>query len=258
MFGVVPKALWQKCCPADDLNRIPLSLTCLLIRAHGKNILVDTGLGDKEDAKFQSMFAVERTATLQESLKQHGLSRDDIHLVVNTHLHFDHAGGNTVMNGNGASVSTFPKAGYYVQRGEYEDATHANERTRASYRRDNFIPIAQLNQWEFLQGDRELLPGITAIVTPGHTRFHQSVKVESEGLIAFFLGDLIPTVSHLPLPYIMGYDLYPIQTLDSKRWVLDQAFEGNWLLVFEHDPLIQAGHVRKDVEGKYFLEEVRL
>ncbi|MCE3223641.1 MAG: uncharacterized protein K0S58_1821 [Nitrospira sp.] len=258
MFGVVPKALWQKCCEADDLNRIPLSLTCLLIRAHGKNILVDTGLGDKEDAKFQSMFAVERTATLQESLKQHGLSRDDIHLVVNTHLHFDHAGGNTVMNGNGASVSTFPKADYYVQRGEYEDATNANERTRASYRRDNFIPIAQLNQWEFLRGDRELLPGITAIVTPGHTRFHQSVKVESEGLIAFFLGDLIPTVSHLPLPYIMGYDLYPIQTLDSKRWVLDRAFEGNWLLVFEHDPLIQAGHVRKDVEGKYFLEEVTL
>lgn len=257
MFGVVPKALWQKCCPADELNRIPLSLTCLLIRAHGRNILVDTGLGDKEDAKFQSLFAVERTATLQESLKQHGLSRNDIHMVINTHLHFDHAGGNTV-HGQGAPVSTFPKATYYVQQGEYEDATGANERTRASYRRDNFTPVAQLNQWEFLQGDRELLPGITAVVTSGHTRFHQSVKIESEGRIAFFLGDLIPTVSHLPLPYIMGYDLYPIQTLDTKRWVLDQAFEGNWLLVFEHDPLIQAGHVRKDVEGKYFLEEVAL
>ena len=179
-------------------------------------------------------------------------------LVVNTHLHFDHAGGNTVTNGNGASVSTFPKATYYVQRGEYEDATNANERTRASYRRDNFIPIAELNQWEFLQGDSELLPGVTAIVTSGHTRYHQSVKVESEGQVAFFLGDLIPTVSHLPLPYIMGYDLYPIQTLDSKRWLLDQGFEGNWLLVFEHDPLIQAGHVRKNAEGKYFLEEVRL
>ncbi len=258
MFGVVPKALWQKCCPADELNRIPLSLTCLLIRAHGRNILVDTGVGDKEDAKFQSLFAVERTATLQESLRQHGLSRNDIHMVVNTHLHFDHAGGNTVTHGHSAPVSTFPKATYYVQRGEYEDATGANERTRASYRRDNFVPIAQLNQWEFLQGDRELLPGITAVVTSGHTRFHQSVKIESEGRIAFFLGDLIPTVSHLPLPYIMGYDLYPIQTLDTKRWVLDQAFEGNWLLVFEHDPLIQAGHVRKDAEGKYFLEEVAL
>ncbi len=258
MFGVVPKALWQKCCPADELNRIPLNLTCLLIRAHGKNILVDTGLGDKEDAKFLSMFAVERTPTLHDSLKQQGLSRDDIHLVVNTHLHFDHAGGNTVTNGNGTLRSAFPKATYYVQQGEYEDAIAANERTRASYRRDNFTPVAQLNQWEFLQGDTELLPGVSTVVTAGHTRFHQSVKVESEGRVAFFLGDLIPTVSHLPLPYIMGYDLYPIQTLDTKRWVLDRAFEEDWLLVFEHDPLIQAGHVRKDAEGRYFLQEVKL
>ena len=258
MFGVVPKTLWQKCCPADELNRIPLSLTCLIIQAHGKNVLVDTGLGDKEDAKFQSMFAVERTPTLQQSLKQHGLSRDDIHLVVNTHLHFDHAGGNTVTNGNGAFVPAFPKAGYYVQRGEYEDAASANERTRASYRRDNFTPIAQQNQWEFLQGETELLPGITAVVTSGHTRHHQSVKVESEGGVAFFLGDLIPTISHLPLPYIMGYDLNPVQTLDTKRWVLDRAFEENWLLIFEHDPLIQAGHIRKDGEGKYRLQEVAL
>jgi len=257
MFGVVPKALWQKCCPADELNRIPLSLTCLLIQAHGKNILVDTGLGDKEDAKFQSMFAVERTPTLQECLAQRRLSRDDIHLVINTHLHFDHAGGNTVTNGDGAVMPAFPKATYCVQQGEYDDALHANERTRASYRRDNFTPVMQLNQWELLHGDTELLPGITTVVTAGHTRFHQSVKVESQGRVAFFLGDLIPTVSHIPLPYIMGYDLDPIQTLDSKRWVLDQAFKENWLLLFEHDPLIQAGHVRKDGEGKYFLQEVK-
>lgn len=258
MFGVVPKVLWERCCPADELNRIPLSLTCLLIRAHGKNILVDTGLGDKDDAKFRNMFAVERTPTLQESLTGHGLGRDDIHLVINTHLHFDHAGGNTAGNGSGSLLSAFPNATYYVQRGEYEDAAGANERTKASYRRDNFIPVAQLNQWEFLSGDTELLPGITTVVTAGHTRFHQSVKVESEGRVAFFLGDLIPTVSHLPLPYIMGYDLYPIQTLDTKRWVLDRAFAEQWLLIFEHDPLVQAGHVRKDAEGKYFLEEVKL
>lgn len=258
MFGVVPKVLWQKCCPADDLNRIALSLTCLLVRAHGKNILIDTGLGNKEDAKFQSMFAVERNPPLQESLKRQGLSRDDIHVVINTHLHFDHAGGNTIHYGDDQLSSAFPKAVYHVQRGEYEDAARANERTRASYRRDNFTPIAHVNQWEFLSGDTELLPGVTAVVTPGHTRCHQSVKIESEGRIAFFLGDLIPTVSHLPLPYIMGYDLYPIQTLETKRWVLDRAFEERWLLIFEHDPLVQAGHVKKDVEGKYFLEEVKL
>ena len=255
MFGVVPKALWEKCCPADEFNRIPLSLTALLIRAKGKNILVDTGLGPKEDAKFQRMFAVERTPTILQSLKRLGLRPDDIHLVINTHLHFDHAGGNT-MQENGSVVPTFPNAKYFIQHGEFEDAAHANERTKASYRQDNFTPIAQIDQWEFLHGDTEVVPGITAVVTAGHTRYHQSVKIESEGETAFFLGDLIPTVSHLPLPYIMGYDLFPIRTLETKRWVLDQAFEERWLLLFEHDPIVQAGYVRRDQDGKYFLREV--
>jgi len=177
--------------------------------------------------------------------------------VINTHLHFDHAGGNTMRQDDGTVTPTFPRAKYVVQQGEYEDAARANERTKASYRRDNFAPIALANQWEFLQGDTELLPGITAVVTAGHTRYHQGVKIESEGHTAFYLGDLIPTVSHLPLPYIMGYDLFPIQTLETKRWVLDRAFEEKWVLFFEHDPLIRTGHVRKDQEGKYFLQEVR-
>jgi glyoxylase-like metal-dependent hydrolase (beta-lactamase superfamily II) len=256
MFGVVPKVLWERCCPADDLNRVPLSLTALLIRAQGKNILVDTGLGPKEDGKFHQMFDVERSPTIRDSLKRRGLTPSDIHMVINTHLHFDHAGGNTTRDGNGCIRPAFPKARYVVQRGEFDDAARANERTRASYRRDNFTPIAHVNQWEFLQGDTELLPGITAVVTAGHTRCHQSVKIESGGQVAFFLGDLIPTVSHLPLPYIMGYDLFPIQTLETKRWVLDRAFEEQWLLLFEHDPLVQAGYVRRDRDGKYFLREV--
>ena len=256
MFGVVPKVLWEKCCPADDLNRISLGLTALLIRANGKNILVDTGIGPKEDAKFQRMFAVERTPTILESLKRLGLGPDDIHLVINTHLHFDHAGGNTIRGEDGSIKPVFPKARYVIQQGEFEDAARANERTRVSYRPDNFTPIDQIKQWEFLHGDTELVPGVTAVVTAGHTRYHQSVKVESEGQIAFFLGDLIPTVSHLPLPYIMGYDLFPIQTLETKRWVLDRAFEERWLLLFEHDPVVQAGYVRRDQDGKYFLREV--
>lgn len=256
MFGIVPKVLWEKCCDADELNRIPLSLTCVLIRANGKNILVDTGLGSKEDEKFQRMFAVERTPMLLDSLKRLGLGPEDIHMVINTHLHFDHAGGNT-MNENGTIIPTFERAQYFVQHGEFEDATRANERTKASYRRDNFTPIAHMNRWEFLHGDTELLPGITAVVTAGHTRCHQGVKIESEGHVAFYLGDLIPTVSHLPLPYIMGYDLFPVQTLDTKRWVLDRAFEENWTLLFEHDPLIRAGRVKKDQDGKYFLHEVK-
>jgi glyoxylase-like metal-dependent hydrolase (beta-lactamase superfamily II) len=256
MFGVVPKALWEKCCPADELNRISLSLTALLIRANGKNILVDTGLGPKEDEKFRRMFAVERTPTILESLKQLGLGPDDIHLVINTHLHFDHAGGNTIRETDGSIRPAFPKARYLIQQGEFEDAVRANERTRASYRQDNFAPIAHINQWEFLHGDTEIVPGVTAVVTAGHTRCHQSIRIESEGEVAFFLGDLIPTVSHLPLPYIMGYDLFPIQTLETKRWVLDRAFEQRWLLLFEHDPVVQGGYVRRDQEGKYFLREV--
>jgi glyoxylase-like metal-dependent hydrolase (beta-lactamase superfamily II) len=199
---------------------------------------------------------VERIPTLRDSLKMQGLAPEDIHMVVNTHLHFDHAGGNTVRE-NGAIVSTFPRAKYFVQRGEYEDAARANERTRASYRRENFTPVAHVDQWEFMDGETELVPGVSVVVTEGHTRHHQSIKIESEGQIAFYLGDLIPTVSHLPLPYIMGYDLYPLQTLETKRWVLDRALSENWLLVFEHDPRVLMGRVRKDIEGKFYLEEVK-
>lgn len=258
MFGVVPKVLWERCCAADELNRIPLSLTCLLIRAYGGNILVDTGLGSKEDDKFTAMFAVDRIISLEQSLHRLGLTRGDIDLVINTHLHFDHAGGNTVYTDDGTLIPAFPKAQYIVQRGEYEDAVHANERTRASYRPDNFMPITDVNRWDLLDGDSEVLPGITATVTPGHTRFHQSLKIESEGQTAFYLGDLIPTVSHLPLPFIMGYDLAPVQTLETKRRLLDRACADHWLLLFEHDPTIRAGYVRRDADGKYRLDEVHI
>ena len=256
MFGVVPKVLWERCCPADEMNRIPLSITALLIKAHGKHILIDTGLGAKEDAKFERMFAVERTPSLYESMKRLGVHAEDIDLVINTHLHFDHAGGNTMKGEDGSLRPAFPKARYAVQQGEFDDATAANERTRASYRPDNFMPVTEYHQWEFLHGDTELVPGVKAIVTAGHTRWHQAVKIESEGEVAFFLGDLIPTVSHLPLPYIMGYDLFPMQTLETKRWVLDRALSERWLLLFEHDPRIRGGYIRKDEEGKYRIEEV--
>jgi len=256
MFGVVPKVLWEKCCPADEKNRIQLGLNCLLIRAHGKNILVDTGLGSKVDPKFQDRFAVERRPPLDDSLKKAGLAVEDVHMVINTHLHFDHCGGNTHRE-NGQVVPAFPKAKYFVQRGEYEDAVRANERTRASYLKENFTPVAHVNLWEFLDGDTEVVPGVSVVVTGGHTAHHQAVKIHSEGKTALYLGDLIPTVSHLPLPYVMGYDLYPLQTLEAKRGILDRAFEEKWLLVFEHDPKVQMGYVKKDIEGKYYLEEVR-
>ncbi|WP_447978304.1 MBL fold metallo-hydrolase [Candidatus Nitrospira bockiana] len=258
MFGVVPKVLWERCCPADEQNRIALGLHPLLIRAHGRNILVDTGLGGKEDDAFRQRFAVDRRPPLEESLKRLGVAREDVHMVINTHLHFDHAGGNTLRDGDGGLVPAFPKAKYFVQRGEYEDAARANERTRASYRRENFTPVAHVNLWEFLDGETELLPGVSVVVTDGHTRWHQGVKIESEGRTAFYLGDLIPTVAHLPLPYIMGYDLYPLRTLESKRRLLDRALAERWLLLFEHDPSVHGGYLRKDIDGKYVLDEVQV
>ncbi len=254
MFGVVPRVLWEKCCPADELNRISLSLTCLLIQAHGQNILVDTGLGSKQNGKFQHMFGVEQSPALYDSLQALGLSPDDIHVVINTHLHFDHAGGNTFRNERGRIIPTFPKARYLVQHGEYQDAIQANERTRASYRQENFTPIDEGHHWELLHGNTEWLPGVSVELTPGHTQHHQSVRIESEGHTALFLGDCIPTVSHLPLPYIMGYDLFPLQTMDTKRWVLNRAYQEEWLLIFEHDPKVAMGYVKKDSDGKYFLQ----
>ena len=152
--------------------------------------------------------------------------------------------------------ATFPKADYMVQKGEYHDAVEANERTRASYRPENFMPLSQCHRLCLLQGDTELVPGVRAIVTAGHTRHHQGVLIESEGRSAFFLGDLIPTVSHLPLPYIMGYDLHPLQTLETKRWILDRAYRDDRLLLFEHDPEVRMGRLRRDAEGNYYLTKV--
>jgi len=256
MFGVVPRVLWEQCCPADEKHRIRLAVNCLLIRAHGKNILVDTGLGNKWEAKYHKMFAIDRTPPLADSLERVAVSFDDIHMVINTHLHFDHAGGNTVAE-HGRLVPAFRRATYFVQRGEYQDAVQANERTKASYRRENLAPIEESRRWEFLDGDTDLLPGLSVLVTGGHTAHHQAVKIESEGQVACFLGDLIPTASHLPLPYIMGYDLYPMQTLEAKRALLNQAHQERWLLCFEHDPNVRMGRIRKDEENRYCLDPVR-
>lgn len=252
MFGMVPKVLWEPCCPADEQNRIQLALNCLLIRAHRRNILVDTGLGDKWQPKYRDMFAIERKETVLDALKKLGLCADDIDVIINTHLHFDHAGGNTAVE-QGVVAPTFRKAKYMVQRGEFHEAENPNERTKASYRAENLAPVDEMRQWEFLDGDTELFPGISVVVTGGHTAHHQAVKIESEGHVAFYLGDLIPTVSHLPLPYIMGYDLFPLQTLDAKRRVLTQALEEEWLLFFEHDPRVQFGYVKQDSGGRFYL-----
>jgi glyoxylase-like metal-dependent hydrolase (beta-lactamase superfamily II) len=246
MFGVVPKPLWERRIPADDRNRIPLGLRCLLIEAPDALVLVDTGVGNKEPQKFRDIYGIENAGEptrLEDAIRHAGHSPDDVDVVISTHLHFDHAGGNTLRDADGHIRPAFPNARYVVQRREYEFAQIQNERIRASYMDSNYEPVEQAGLWSFVDGEAEIVPGVSVLPTPGHTPHHQSVLVHSEGQIACFLADLIPTTAHLPLPWIMGYDLEPLVTLETKRALLDRAQREEWLLVFEHDPQIAWGRL---------------
>jgi glyoxylase-like metal-dependent hydrolase (beta-lactamase superfamily II) len=256
MFGVVPRPLWEKRIAPDARHRIPLGMRCLLIEHESGLVLIDDGAGNKENEKFHDIYGVENAGSngvtqLEEGLRQLGVTPDDIGIVINTHLHFDHAGGNTTRRPDGRIVPTFPKAKYVLQAGEFEYATHTNERTAASYFPHNFLPVRDAGLFEMVQGEQAIVAGITVVPTPGHVPHHQSVKLESNDEIAFYTADLVPTAAHLPLPYIMGYDVEPLVTLETKRRVLKSAFEEQWLLVFEHDATIPWGKVAHD--GKAYM-----
>jgi glyoxylase-like metal-dependent hydrolase (beta-lactamase superfamily II) len=258
MFGVVPKPLWERRIPPDERNRIQLGMRCLLIEHKSGLILIDTGAGNKETEKFYDIYGIEnkgangRTA-LEDGLAQLGVAPEDITLVINSHLHFDHAGGNTYRDPEGVVRPSFPKARYLVQRGEYRYATHPNERTSASYFPLNYEPLREAKSLVLADGEREIADGIRAIPTPGHVPFHQGILIESQGERAFFLGDLVPTTSHLPLPWIMGYDVEPLVTLETKRAILARAKQEHWLVVFEHDATNAWGYVGHD--GKAYILE---
>jgi glyoxylase-like metal-dependent hydrolase (beta-lactamase superfamily II) len=256
MFGIVPKPIWEKTNPPDEKNRIRMNLGVLLIRAHGKNILVDTGAGGKLSPKWQEIYALQRKPSLEESLAKLRLTPDDIDIVINTHLHFDHAGGNTFKRTDGQIVPLFSNARYFVQKGEWDWAHTQHERTQYAYIKDDFSPLDRSGRLVLLKGDEEIINGVRAVVTPGHTEHHQCVTIESEDRKAIFLADLIPMVAHLPYPYIMGYDLFPLKTLETKKRILQQAHDGHWLLIFQHDPNIPMGYL-KDMDGKLSLEAVR-
>lgn len=255
MFGVVPKPLWERRIPADQRNRIQLGMRCLLIEHESGLVLIDTGAGNKENAKFHEIYGVENAGAdgatqLEDGLRQIGVSPDDVPLVINTHLHFDHAGGNTRRDESGAIIPTFRRARYVVQAGEYDYATHTNERTAASYFPHNFESVAAAGQFDYVQGEREIIHGIRVVPTPGHVPFHQGIRLESDGDVAFYVGDLVPTWAHLPLPWIMGYDVEPLVTLETKRDILTRAWHEQWLLVFEHDAQIPWARITHD--GKAF------
>jgi len=252
MFGVVPKPLWEKRIPPDHRNRIPLVMRCLLVEAPDALVLIDTGAGNKESEKFVDIYGIWNhgdPTRLEDGIRHAGFDPSDVDIVVNTHLHFDHAGGNTFRDPEGEVRVSFPGARYVVQRGELDFARSKNERIRASYLPHNFEPVEALGLWTLVDGVAEVTQGVRVVPTPGHVPFHQSVTVESDGEVACFLGDVCPTAAHIPLPWIMGYDLEPLVTLESKRSLWKQALEGDWLLVFEHDPRVPWGRLDPRAEG---------
>lgn len=243
MFGVIPKPMWEKKMPADARNRITLAMNCLLVLAGGKRILVETGAGGKSSAKLRDIYGL-TGPFLVDGLREYGLQAQDIDVVVNTHLHFDHCGGNTRMD-NGKVVATFPNARYVVQRGEFEHAHKPTERDRASYFPENYMPLYEAGKLSLLGDDRVIAPGVELIRVPGHTANMQCVKLTGGGKTAFFFADLVPTTAHLPLPWIMGYDLYPMTTLENKKkWVPEVVREG-WLGLFGHDAKVPAAYLRE-------------
>jgi glyoxylase-like metal-dependent hydrolase (beta-lactamase superfamily II) len=256
MFGVVPKSLWERKIPADERNRIPLGMRCLLIEHPGALVLVDTGVGDKESEKFAAIYGLENAPVggagptqLESALAAAGFSASDVTLVVSTHLHFDHAGGNTRRGDAGTAVPAFPNARYVVRRGEWDWAHRTNERTAASYFGHNYDPLAAAGLLELVDGDREILPGIALRHTPGHTPHHQGVLVESGGERLFYLADLAPTAAHVPLPWIMGYDVEPLVSLETKRRLWAEAVAEGWTVMFEHDAEHAFGRIVADGKG---------
>src|SRR5262245_1686218 len=259
MFGVVPKVLWERRALPDERNRITLALRCLLVEHDDGLVLIDTGLGNKENEKFRDIYGVDNAGQggrtkLEDALREVGYAPDEVKWVINTHLHFDHAGGDTYADGGGKVSLAFPKARYVVQRGELDFARNTNERTAGSYLPHNFQGVP----FQLIDGETEILPGIRGIPTPGHVPYHQSVLITSAGEHACFLADLVPTSAHLPLPWIMGYDVQPLVTLETRRRLYQRAEAEEWLLVFEHDPGVVSGRLGKDGKGVGLVNAVAL
>ena len=232
MFGIIPKVMWEKRIAADERNTIPLALNSLLIRTGGENVLVDTGIGSKLNEKSQAIYR--NQARLMKSFEQAGLSPDEIDIVINTHLHFDHCGWNTRYR-DGKAVPTFPRAMYYAQAGELAHAHEQHERDRVSYLTDNYDPLVESGQMRLLEGDAEIAPGISVRVFSGHTRDLQIVVVRSGSAVICYPSDLIPTTHHLDPTWVMGYDLYPLASIANRHRLYAEAIPEKWLMVFTHD-----------------------
>ena len=254
MFGIVPKALWEKEKPPDHRNRIAMDMNCLLIRdGAGNVVLVETGAGPKLTERAKENFGIDGPPRLLDELARRGVRPDEVTLVVNTHLHFDHAGGNTYRDGE-KIVATFPRASYVFQRLEWVDASAPNERTRGSYFSDDYTPLEAAGKLELIDESVEILPGIRLDRVPGHTRGTQTVRVSDAGATMFFSSDFMPDRHHLRLPWIPAFDLYPLETLAAKKVILPRAVSEKWLVAFTHD-LPRFGRIA-ETDGKLRYEEV--
>ena len=237
MFGVVPRKLWAKECPPDDENRIRMNMNCVFIDTGAEKILIETGIGDKWTGKQQSMYGIDRVRPLSETLETRtGHTADEITIVVNTHLHFDHAGGNTKLDATGKPVPSFPNARYFVSGAELDHAEHPSERDRASYLPENWRPVVESGQLEPKDSSYEVVPGLSMETIAGHNRSMQCWRLARNGQTMFGFADLVPMRAHVRLPWIPGYDLYPVESLDAKKKLLPQASREQWICMFYHDP----------------------
>jgi methylmalonyl-CoA epimerase len=255
MFGVVPRTLWEKRLLPDDSNRIPLGMRPLIVRSGKTTVLIDAGCGDKMDPKLAQIYKLDRRYHLDHSLADAGVSVEDIDIVVASHLHFDHVGGFTKIGKDSAIVPRFPKAKYIAHRAEWEDATHPHERNRASYLQENFVPLKDAGVLTLVDDAAEIIPGVRYRRSGGHTPNHQVVMIESGGRTAVFTADMYPTSVHIPDPWVMGFDLYPVDTLSFKRAFAKEAIQRDYLVFFEHDPSMAAGYLREK-DGKRYVERV--
>ena len=258
MFGIVPKPIWSKFHPADERNRIELAMRVLLIRDRRKNILVDVGIGTKLSSKLVDIFRVDHEKfNLQASLRNFSLTTQDITDVVLTHLHFDHAGGSTE-NRNGEVLPTFPKARYYVQQAQWNLAVNPTDKDRGSFMSEDFVPLRDHGVLEILEGEGEIFPGVSLHVVNGHTDAQQLVRITGDGKSLLYCCDLVPTAGHLPFPYVMAYDLRPLVTVEEKKKILGRAYEEGTILLFEHDPFVEASTVKAVEKGFALNEEVTI
>lgn len=236
MFGVVPRSLWSKFCPPDDENRIRMSMNCVLIDTGRDRVLIETGIGDKWSDKHRAMYGIERERPLAESVKAvAGVAPEDVTIVVNTHLHFDHCGGNTVHGASGRMSAQFPNARYFISEAEYEHAESPSDRDKASYFADNWRPLKESGQLELKPASYEVVPGLTMETYPGHNRSMQCWRLQTDGETLFGFADLVPMRAHVPFAWVMGYDLYPVETVEAKKKLLPQAARENWTCLFYHD-----------------------